>query len=377
MRILHILPALNAGGAEMMLTRLVGAHRADASIEHRVISLRSDGRVGALLEAQGVRVESLGLTSLTQLPQTIVRLRRLIQAARPDIVHTWMYHADLFGGLAARAAGVRRILWSVRIADISPEMGVARPTFWIRRACALLSRRVPSRILYVAESARPPHEALGYEPSKAVVIPNGYDVPPARAPGERQALRRRIGLPEDALLVGSAGRLSEQKDFPTFIRAAALLAGEFPRARFVLMGRQLDDANEELVSLVRATGFTDRFLLLGERRDIGDCLAALDVFCLHSVQEGFPNVVAEAMAQATPCVVTDVGDAALLVGETAEVVEPRRPEVLAAALGRMLASEAAERDALGRAARARIETLFSIDAVAAQYAALYRELMAS
>jgi len=288
-----------------------------------------------------------------------------------------MYHADLFGGVAARAAGIRRILWSVRIADITAEMGVARPTFWIRRACALLSRRVPSRILYVAQSARPPHEALGYDPSKALVIPNGYVVPRMRSGLERRDLRRRIGLPEDALLVGSAGRLSEQKDFPTFIRAAGLLAAEFPLARFVLMGRQLDRDNEELVGLVRETGFEDRFHPLGERSDIGDCLAALDVFCLHSVQEGFPNVVAEAMAQATPCVVTNVGDAALLVGETAEVVESRRPDDLAAAIARLLATGAAEREALGRAAHARIERLFSMEAVAARYAALYRELMAS
>lgn len=375
-RILHILPDLNAGGAEMMLVRLVEAQRKTGGYEHRAISLRGFGRVGPLLEAQGVEVEALGLTSLARLPRILLRLTRLIRAARPDVVHTWMYHSDLFGGLAARAAGIDRILWSVRIADITPEAGVARATLWIRRACARLSRRVPARILYVAESARRPHEALGYDPSKAVVVPNGYAVPPERSRGERLSIRRRTGLPEDALLVGSAGRFNNQKDFPTFIRAAALLAPEFPNARFVLMGRQLDAANVELGGLIRQIGHQDRFLLLGERSDIGDCLAALDVFCLHSIQEGFPNVVAEAMAQGTPCVVTDVGDAALLVGETAEAVAPRSPDLLAASLRELLAADPAEREARGRAARSRIEEHFSIEAVAARYAAVYREVIA-
>jgi glycosyltransferase involved in cell wall biosynthesis len=361
----------------MMLTRLVRQHREDDSLEHQVVSLRSDGRVGELLEDQGVKVTKLGLTSLTRLPHTLLSLRRVIRAARPDIVHTWMYHADLFGGLAARASGVRRIVWSVRVANITPEMGVARSTLWIRRACAWFSAKVPTCILYVAESARPPHEALGYDASKAIVIPNGYVVPPDRSPEQRLAIRRRLGLPEDKVLVGSAGRFSEQKDFPTFVRAAALAATKNPNAHFVLMGRQLEPSNEPLATLVRETGFGDRFHLLGERKDIGDCLAALDVFCLHSIEEGFPNVVAEAMAEGTPCVVTNVGDAAYLVGETAVVVEPRSPKLLAAALGSLLKAGATGRQALGRAARRRLETMFSIESVAAQYAALYRHLMDS
>jgi glycosyltransferase involved in cell wall biosynthesis len=377
MRVLHIMPDLNPGGAELMMKRLIEAHLGDPGYEHRVISLRGLGTVGPRLQALGVSVEALDLTSMLRLPATVLQLARRIRTARPDIVQTWMYHSDLIGGLAARLAGVRRILWGVRVADISPDMGVARNTFWIRRACARLSRHIPSRIVYVCHSARPPHEALGYDPAKGMVIPNGYVVPPGRGDPEEQPLRRALGLPRGALLIGSAGRNSPQKDYPGFVAAAAAISAQVPEAHFVVMGRQLDWDNAELAGLVRQSGHADRFHLLGERPDIGDCLAALDIFCLHSIQEGFPNVVAEAMAVAIPCVVTDVGDAALLVGDTGIVIEPRQPEQLAAALQGLIAAGPDRRRALGRQARRRIEEHFSIAAVAEQFAGLYRDLMRS
>jgi glycosyltransferase involved in cell wall biosynthesis len=377
MRILHIMPDLNPGGAELMMKRLIEAHLGDTRHEHRVISLRGLGAVGPPLQDQGVHVEALELSSIRSLPATLLQLARRIRAIRPDIVQTWMYHADLIGGVCARLVGVRRILWGVRVADISPDMGVARNTFWVRRTCARLSRHVPTRILYVCHSARSPHERLGYDAAKGVVIPNGYLVPPAGAGPQQRPLRRELGLPEDALLIGSAGRNSDQKDYPTFIAAAAIIAAQVPEAHFVVMGRQLDWNNVELARLARETGHASRFHLLGERRDIADCLAALDIFCLHSIQEGFPNVVAEAMAMGTPCVVTDVGDAALLVGETGTVVEPRQPAQLAAALLALVTAGPDRRRSIGRQARRRIEEHFSIAAVAEQFARLYRDVMHS
>ena len=375
MLILHIMPDLNPGGAELMMKRLIEAHLGDPRYQHRVISLREPRDIGPALQAQGVSVEALGLTSMRRLPGTLWRLARLIRAARPDIVQTWMYHADLFGGLAARAMGCRRILWGVRIADIGAEMGVPRLTRWIRNACARLSSRVPSKIIYVAESARRVHERLGYDPSKSIVITNGYRMP-APAPADRgsSAIRRELGLGSSELLVGSAGRFSVQKDFGAFVRACARVAERLPLARFLIAGRGVDAANAELAGWIEESGHADRFHLLGHRTDMAECLAGLDVFCLHSLQEGFPNVVAEAMAVGIPCVVTDVGDAAALVDDTGIVVPPAEPEPLAAALLTMLGKPAGEREALGARARARIAEHFSMDAIRARYEQLYDQL---
>jgi len=375
MLILHIMPDLNPGGAELMMKRLIESHLGDPRFEHRVISLRELRAVGPPLLAQGVQVEALHLTSMARLPGTLWRLARLIRAARPDIVQTWMYHADLLGGLAARAVGCRRILWGVRIADIGAQMGVPRLTSWIRSACARLSSRIPSRIIYVAESARRIHEGLGYDSSKSIVIPNGYRMP-APAPADRatSAIRRELGLGGSELLIGSAGRFSVQKDFPSFVRACARVAAELPEARFVIAGREIDTSNAELAGWIDDSGFADRFHLLGERKDLDACLAGLDVFCLHSLQEGLPNVVAEAMAVGIPCVVTDVGDAAVLVEGTGIVVPPADPEALAAALVDMLRRPADERRELGARARARIAEHFSMDAIRGRWEQLYDQL---
>ncbi len=376
-RVLHVVPDLNSGGAELMMKRLIEAHLGDPRYEHRVLSLRGLGTVGPVLLAKGVAVDSLGLTSALRLPGTLWRLTRAIRGIRPDIVQTWMYHADLLGGLAARLAGVRTVLWGVRVADITPDMGVARETFWVRRLCARVSSVIPKAILYVCNSARPPHEALGYDATKGVVIPNGYVLPPERSEAERTELRRRLGLPVEALLVGSAGRWAPQKDFPAFIKAASRVAARFPEAEFVLIGRGVDRDNEELEGLIRDTGIAARFHLLGERRDLIDCLATLDLFSLQSIQEGFPNVVAEAMSAAVPCVVTDVGDAALLVGDTARVIPPRQPDLLAAAMEEALALPPDVRRSRGQEARQRVERHFSIAAVAERFGELYRDLLRS
>jgi glycosyltransferase involved in cell wall biosynthesis len=376
MLILHIMPDLNPGGAELMMKRLIESHLGDPRFDHRVISLRELRPLGASLQALGVEVEALGLDSMRHLPGTVWRISRRIRAARPDIVQTWMYHSDLLGGLAARMAGCRRILWGVRIADIGAEMGVPRLTRWIRSACAALSSRIPSRIVYVAESARRVHERLGYDPAKSIVIPNGYFVP---APADRgaAAIRRELGLDSSDLLIGSAGRFSVQKDFGAFVRACAAVAGEVPQAHFVIAGRGIDESNAELAGWIGASGHKERFHLLGHRQDMADILAGLDLFCLHSLQEGFPNVVAEAMAAGTPCVVTDVGDAALLVDDTGLVVPPADPEALAQALLAMLAKPDAERRDMGARARSRIVEHFSMEAIKARYEQLYEALAAT
>jgi glycosyltransferase involved in cell wall biosynthesis len=176
----------------------------------------------------------------------------------------------------------------------------------------------------------------------------------------RRRLRASVGIGDDAPVVGLVGRFDPLKDHRTFLRAAGIIARARPDVRFMLVGRGVDDGNAELAAWIRELQLDGRVALLGERRDIAACYAAMDVFCLSSIHEAFPNVVAEAMATGVPCVVTDAGDAASIVGETGRVVPPRNPERLGAALSAVLSMPAEERRALGAAARRRIETTFSM-----------------
>lgn len=372
MVVLHIIIDLTAGGAELMLKRLIASHRDHPEFRHVVLSLRGLGTVGPDLIAMGTEVRTLGVRSPASFPIAMRKLVSQIRSLDPDVVQTWMYHADLFGGLAARLAGKRPIVWNVRIAEIGPEMGVSRLTSLIRRACARLSGRLPDRIIYVAHSARRVHEAIGYAPDRGLLIPNGYRIPDEVAAG----LREELGVPPGAVLIGSAGRFNAQKDHRSFVAAAGEVADRHPDARFVLMGRGLVWENQVLAGWITATGRRDRFHLLGERHDLLRCLADLDLFCLHSIGEGFPNVVAEAMSVSVPCVVTDVGDAAYLLDDTGLVVPPSNPTALAAALCSLIAAGPEERKRLGARARQRIIERFSMDVIRRQYENLYNGLTA-
>jgi glycosyltransferase involved in cell wall biosynthesis len=375
MIVLHIITDLNTGGAELMLERLIRYQHGDGRHRHQVISLRGFGQVGPRLKAAGIEVEAMGMNSPAGLARGFVRLVRRIRQIRPDIVHTWMYHADLIGGLAARLARHRRILWAIRIMDISTTLGMSRSLIWSRRISAALSRIVPSRILYVAEAARKVHEPLGYVADKSLVIPNGYLMkPPGEVEASRKRLREELGLAGGSILVGCAGRFSPQKGYRGFVEAAAEIGGRFPETRFLLLGREVTWDNEELAGWIRDAGLADRFHLVGEQSNVLDWLSALDIFALYSFGEGFPNVVAEAMSVGVPCIVTDVGDAGLLLDGSGILIKPGDLKGLTSGLERLITAGEGERRRLGEAGRQRVETFFSLSAVAERYASLYEEM---
>lgn len=376
MLVVHIITSLGTGGAEHMLKRLVDRDESDpGEAVHHVISIHTLASVGPELQRNGVAVEAIGLKKWYRLISAFRNLRRRLRALGPDVVQTWMYHGDFIGGLAAYSLGIRNVVWNVRTTNLIAGMGVPRRTMLLRHLCARLSRRIPAKIVYVAHAARHMHEMIGYDPSKSVVIPNGYSALSV-APFDRgeAKLRRELCLEGNHLLIGTAGRFVEGKNYPGFLRACARTAAERPDAQFVLIGPGLNRDNAELVQWVRTTGYADRFHLLGERSDFAEVLAALDIFCLTSVEEGFPNVVAEAMHVGIPCLVTDVGDSARLVGDTGVVVPPRDQAALDEAMLRLVRLGHDERVQLGLRARAHIMENYSITTIRNRYEQLYRSL---
>jgi glycosyltransferase involved in cell wall biosynthesis len=284
-----------------------------------------------------------------------------------------MYHADLAGLLAARWAGRPPVIWNVRHSHLGP--GTRPATRAVARACALLTRG-PRRIVVGSEAARRAHAALGYDAGRMVVILNGFDVDVLRPdPAGRAAVRGELGIPDGALVVGTAARAHPDKDHDTLLAALDRVAGEDPRVHPVLCGDGVADGTP-LGDRVRARAWGGRARLLGMRPDVGRLMAGWDVAVCSSRTEGFPNAVGEAMACGVPCVTTDVGDAAALVGDTGVVVPPRRPAALAEGMRSVLALDAAARAGLGRRARARIVEEFSLQRMVAQYHDLYRGVLA-
>ena len=217
------------------------------------------------------------------------------------------------------------------------------------------------------------HTALGYDPEKMVVIPNGFDLDLFKPDLEGGAsIRQELGIPEDTMLIGLAGRFDPQKDHHNFIKAAALLPKEILNVQFLLCGDDITWGNRELAQWIDEAGLHRCFHLLGRRNDISRIMTALDIASSSSYGEGFPNVVGEAMACGTPCVVTDVGDSALIVGDTGIVVPPGDPDALALAWKELNEIGKDKRRELGCDARLRIRENFSLPSVVKQYEDLYK-----
>jgi glycosyltransferase involved in cell wall biosynthesis len=374
-KVLHVIIGLGRGGAEMMLKRLVQAHQGNTSYQHEVISLTTMGVYGDVLQAMGVPVYALGLRSAFGVPRVLWALQRLIRQIQPDVVQTWMYHADFLGGLAAKMAGGVPVIWGIHSLDL--KRSGSHPTRVVQKLCAWSSSWLPSRILCVAEASRRVHVARGYDAARITVIPNGFDTDVAPIAAETAALRAELGMAVGQVLIGCVGRFNPAKDHRNFVEAAARVAECRPEVRFLMVGTGLDKDNAILWSWIAVTGCAERFVLLGERSDVPRLLAAMDVFCSSSRTEAFPLVVGEAMVMARPSVVTDVGDTALLVGDTARVVERENPQALAQGLLDLLAMSAEDRAAMGGRAHARVQSEFSMQRARERTEAVYAQVVAS
>ena len=344
--------------------------------ESEIVSLTGILDLAEKMEGVGVRVRTLGMSKSVPNPLLVMRLAKWIRESHPDVIHTWMYHANLVGALAARLAGDVPVVWGIHHSVLDPRVDKRR-TMLVNRACAWLSRKFPARIVCCSEASFHLHKSLGYAPDKLEVIPNGFDLQRLRPDSNaRTSLREELGIPSESILIGMAARFHPHKDHGNFIRAAARIHREMPDVHFVLCGLNITWETSRLASWIEAVGLRDHCHLLGVRQDMPRLFAGMDIATTSSSSEAFPIVIGEAMACGTPCVVTDVGDSAMIVDQTGSVVPPEDSYALAQAWRRLIHAGHKVRRGLGMAARHRIELLFSLPAIVERYQAIYEELAA-
>jgi glycosyltransferase involved in cell wall biosynthesis len=366
LNIVHIITSVSDGGAETVLYRLC-TH--DKQNRHTVISLMDSGKYGALLEASGIAVHCLGMPRGRMTLTGLWRLWRLLRSERPDVVQTWMYHADFIGGIVARLARIPIVNWGIRNSNLEPGKS-ARSTILIAQVCAWLSHWIPTAIVSCSAKAASDHQALGYAMGKFTIIPNGYNmVEFAPDPEARAQLRREWGVSEQTIFLGMVARYDPLKDHANLVNALQLIKHKKVSFQCALVGAEMDSNNHELCRLIESQGIRDNVLLLGERHDIPGVMNALDIHVLSSIGEAFPNVLAEAMACMTPCVTTDVGDAAVIVGDTGWIVPPSNSELLANAISEAIAKmQNAEQWAVRRSmCRERVVLNFSLERMVDNY----------
>jgi glycosyltransferase involved in cell wall biosynthesis len=370
LRICHLITDLDTGGAERSLVNLLtGMDRTQFSNE--VVTLIEPGSMAQPLIAAGIPVMSLGMRRGRPSAAALWRLVRHVRATRPAILQTWLYHADLVGTAAAWIARSQYLAWNVRCTDMD-RAGTERAIRRLVRVLAFLSG-VPDAIVVNSRSGQRDHEAMGYRAKNWISIPNGVDLErfhPRRA--EQAALRTRLGLRADVMTIGFVGRDHPMKDVDTFLRAAAHLLKTGAHAQFLLCGDGFDAGNEKVARLIANLGLNGRIALLGRRPDVELIYPALDILTLCSIYgEGFPNVLCEAMACGVPCVATDIGDSAEIIGDCGIIVPTGDPEALAQGWRTAVAQGI---QTLGGCSRSRATERYGIERMREQYQAFYRSL---
>jgi glycosyltransferase involved in cell wall biosynthesis len=296
--------------------------------EHIIVSLTpiEPGDLSARFQEKNITVLSLGMSLVKPWHMLkVFTLARLIKRYKPTVIQSWMYHANIMAGLAGRLAKICPVVWNIRNGALKPGEGYPLSwvglTPWIVRLGAWLSSRFCTRIIYCATRAAEIHERWGYCPQKRVVIHNGIDTARfAPQPQVRLRVRLQWNINENQPVVGLLARFHPQKDVPTFLKAAALMRQTRGDVLFALCGADMNLHNKTLMDMMKAAGLEGHVMLM-DHSDSAAFLNAIDVLCMTSAYgEAFPNVVAEALSCNTPCVVTDVGDAALIVGDASYVV---------------------------------------------------------
>jgi glycosyltransferase involved in cell wall biosynthesis len=368
-RVLQLITSLDRGGAENHLLALLRhADRAAFDIEAAVLS--GEGELVPIFRQAGIPVHLLKARNRFD-PAALSRLVGLLRDRHFDILHSHLFRADIYAGLAVGRLGERRpLLVSTRHNDdrffLNPFVGLVHYLVSARQDLIIAISDHIARFT-VARGVR--------HPARVRRVYHGIEPPLTRAlEREGQRIRHELGIAPDDFLVGNVGRLALQKGQRHLIAAMPLLLERVPRAHAVIAGS--GDLEEYLRDLAEEVGVAEHVHVLGPRKDVPALMHAVDVFAMPSIWEGFGLVLLEAMAAARPIVASRVATIpeVVLDGETGLLVPPGDPHALADALSQLAEQPVLARQ-LGEAGRERLRVQFSLEKMVGDTELLYRELV--
>ncbi len=369
--ILFVLGKFDQGGAERQLLNLLKGLNKEKFMPI-VATYYEGGRwEGRVKTISGVKYHCLNIKGRFDLPGLFMGILKLIRYYRPSIVFGLMGDACT-ASLPVKFLGGCKVIWGLRATKMDFDC-YSRASKWTYKLNARLSGLVDV-IVSNSWSGRSYHALNGYRKSKIVVIPNGIDTNLFSYSSQgAMALRRSYDLPEEALLIGRVGRIDPMKDYPTFLKAAALLSTRYQDALFLIAGDGDKDLKDKLKKFASSLGIEKRIFWLGQTEKISAFYSACEITCSSSsFGEGFPNAVAESMACERLCAATDVGDTRKILGAVGGIaVSPKNPEALSKAANELLSMPKDERVKMEQAARQRIVERFGLERMVSAYEELF------
>lgn len=334
-KVLHIITDLEQGGAEGVLYRLV---KFDTSNQHIVISLMSEGHFGKLMQESGIKVYTLNNSRGSFGFSGLKLLNRIIKQEKPNLIQTWLYHADLIGSFVGALNGIN-VYWSIHLSNLSYN-STRLTTFILIRLLAALSYFIPKKIIFCSFSSMKNHFQIGYSKSKAIYIPLGFNHDNYYFKDDiRDQFRSFLKLKNHELVIGCVARWDLQKDHNNLFKAISFLKDKpyFGNLRICLAGYEMTNDNDSLLRLINLNNLNkEMFLFLGSFLEINQVYNGIDILVLSSKGESFPNVIFEGMLTSVPIISTDVGDVKALFGDLITIVPPSNSKNLSVELDKKI-----------------------------------------
>ena len=362
MKIVHIITSLENGGAEHTLYKIC---KYDNQNEHIIISLKKGGKYFKLLNKNGNKIYSLNINSSKFFfVLKFFNLIRLLRDLKPDLVQTWLVHGDFIGGFAAKFAGIKKIVWNIRYSNFDSDKGKFT-TLLLLKLLAKLSFAIPNLIVVVSKRSKEYCIKNGYDKKKLVLIQNGYDLSILKFNNYYKSSfhkKFKLKIEKKTPILGTVARYDVKKDYTTLLKSLSILKLRKVDFFCVLVGSNINYKNLILANMIKKLKLNKHIKLIGSQDNITEIMSGIDIYIQSSrYGEGFPNVVAEAMACEVPTVVTDVGDAALIVNNKDQVAPPKNPEKLADLIIKMiLKKKSSHWHQIKKQSRLRIKNNFGI-----------------
>ena len=364
-KIIFISPDINSGGAENIIFNLAKATNKNDIL---LISLTDIGYYGSILRKEGYKIHSLNMKKNIFVFFKIIYLLILIIRFKPRIVQTWLYHANLVGGIAAKLLGVKKIYWTVhhdfeyRNLYMMLEM----------RILVFLSYIIPDKIIYGSNPVKNNHVLNGYFREKSIVINNGVSTSKFRPiPELRDSIRKDLNITKKCLLLGNIARYIPLKDHETLLKSLKILKSKGINFKCLLIGQGLSNENREFKIRIKKYGLEDKVILYGKTYEINHILNAFDINILTSKKECSPISLIESMSTGIPCISTNVGDAIELIGDSGWVVNTSDYKSIA----KLIMDINLDKKILkikSNIARKRVEKNYPIEKMINKYKKLYR-----
>lgn len=363
MKVIHVIPSLNSGGAETMLCKLL-KNNCNNNFEVEVVTLLSGGFYAEQIKELNIPIHELNLKNEKNPIKVFFRILKVLKGA--DIIQSWMYHSDLIAFVVGKVILRKKVIWGIRRSYLNKEL-MKRGTYFTAKLCALFSKYVDG-IISCTIVGKGNHEEFGYSNTNFIVIPNGFDI------GEYSDKHLLPQKTQKRFKLLNVARWEPLKDHETLLSTARILIAKGIQFELQLVGTGIEQSNKKLVNMIEEFNLNKEVQLLGVRKDIPELMRTSDIYVSSSISEGFPNVIGEAMASELYCVATDAGDTKYILDEFGIIVPIKDPEKLAEAILHVINMDDDDLMNMKFHARKRIEEEFSIQRIVKQYEEMYQKI---